>query len=360
MNKKINSAILVTALALSAVAAAEGPAATPVPTSAESTAGVTEAAGAPVQVEVFKGPRSKRVKPPAYPSIEQANGRDGWVALNFMIDPQGKPYEITIMESTGNEALEQAALKAARDWEFEPATLNGVPIDAGHALKVNFRLSGESGANTSFVRAYREFNAAITAQDRAKADAAMAKLEVRNLYEDAFYGLAQYHYARLWGTKDQERIALKRAIASEDDANFLPKDTFRATLESLLPLQILQHDFAGALATWSKLEKRANAETKARWKESINRIEALRTDSSPYTVAGDFADSPLWGFPLFRNRFHIAVASGRIAEIKLRCDKKYVFFKYDPEVEYTVSRNYGACGMELVGDPGTKFTLTQS
>ena len=83
MKKKINSAILVTALALSTVAAAEGPAVTPVPATVESPtptsdAGAPEAAGPPVQVEVFKGPRSKRVKPPAYPSIEQANGRDGW------------------------------------------------------------------------------------------------------------------------------------------------------------------------------------------------------------------------------------------------------------------------------------------
>jgi hypothetical protein len=29
-------------------------------------------------------------------------------------------------------------------------------------------------------------------------------------------------------------------------------------------------------------------------------------------------------------------------------------------VEYTVLPQYGACDMELVGDPGTKFVLKQS
>jgi TonB family protein len=277
-----------------------------------------------------------------------------------MVDPHGKPYEIAVIDSTGNEVLEQTAVKAAQDWEFEPATLDGTPIDAGLTLKVHFRLTGESGASPTFVKAYGVFNRAVTTQDRAKADAAMARLKVQNLYEDAFYGLAQYQYARLWGTKDHQRIALTRAIASEDDANFLPPDAFRATLETLLPLQIEQKDFAGALMTWRKLEKVASAETKARWQEPISRIRALRADPSPYSIAGDFADAPSWAFRLFRPRFHIVVSSGRIAEIKLRCDKKYVFFKYDPEVQYTVSQKYGACGMELVGDPGTKFTLTQS
>jgi TonB family protein len=200
-----------------------------------------------------------------------------------MVDPQGKPYEITVIESTGNKALEKAAVEAAEDWEFEPATLNGTPIDAGHTMKVGFVLTGASGASPAFVKAYGAFNRALVSQDRARTDAAMAKLKVENLYEDAYYGLAQYQYERQWGTKAQQCAALKRAIASEERANFLPPDTFRA-----------------------------------------------------------------------------ALTSGRIAEIKLRCAKKYVFFKYDPQVQYTIAPEYGACGMELVGDPGTQFTLTQS
>jgi TonB family protein len=340
MHKNVTRAILAAALALTTLAAAQTP--------------------APVEVEVFKGPKSKRVEPAKYPFSERAQGRDGWVALNFMVDPQGKPYEITVIDSTGNKVLEKAAIEAAKDWEFEPATLNGVPIDAGHAMKVGFVLIGGSGASPAFVKAYGAFNRALASQDRAKTDAAMAKLKVENLYEDAYFGLAQYQYARVWGNKTQQCNALRRAIASEDRANFLPPDTFRAALENLLSLQIQQKDYAAALATWRKLEKIAPAEMKANWQAPIDKIEALRTDTTPFAVAGEFTDAPLWTFSLFRPRFHIALTSGRIAEIKLRCDKKYVFFKYDPQVQYTIAPEYGACGMELVGDPGTKFTLTQS
>jgi TonB family protein len=338
MNKNITRTILAAALVLTTVAAAQTP--------------------TPVEVEVFEGPRSKRIAPAKYPHAERSQGRDGWVTLNFMVDPQGKPYEIAVIESTGNQGLENAAVEAAKDWEFEPATLDGRPIDAGLTMTVSFILTGDSGANHAFVKAYGSFSSAIASKDRAKADEAKAKLKVQNLYEDAFYGLAQYQYARLWGTQLEQALGLKRAVAI--DGTFLPQPTFRGALENLLRLQIQEKDFAGALKTWRKLEKLATPQMKAHWQEPIGRIEALRADTSPYAVAGEFLDSPSWRYSLFRKRFHIAVTSGRIAEIKLRCDKKYVFFKYEPEVQYTTAPEYGACDMELAGDPGTKFTLTQS
>jgi hypothetical protein len=186
------------------------------------------------------------------------------------------------------------------------------------------------------------------------------QLTITNLYEDAYYGLAQYEYARQWGTEQQQLAGIRRAIAGEDDANYLPKAAFRTTLEVLLQLQVKTNDFGGALDTWSKLSEHADAEMRARWEDPIRRIVALRADPRPYTVSGEFSRAPWWEFQLFTSRFQIEVDSGRVSEIKLRCDKKYVFFKYEPGVQYTVSEKYGACGMELVGDPGTKFRLIQS
>jgi TonB family protein len=317
-------------------------------------------AEAPVDVEIFKGVRSKRVNPPAYPQNERRLGRDGWVHLNFMVDPQGKPYEIMVTDSTGNEELEKAAIKAAEKWEFEPATLQGVPIDSGHTMKINFVLSGGSGADPSFIKAYKGFAAATKSKDRALADAALAKMKVQNLYEDAYYNLAQFEYARIWGTQAQQLTAIKRAIAEEGNANYLPKSTFVAGLDVLLGLQIKTNNFAGALETWKKLQKLADAELLARWQPIIDKVIAIRGGNTPYAVEGEFGDTSSWYFPLFRKRFQIALTSGHVADIKLRCDKRYVFFKFDPQMLYSISDKYGACSMELVGDPGTKFQLIQS
>jgi hypothetical protein len=67
-----------------------------------------------------------------------------------------------------------------------------------------------------------------------------------------------------------------------------------------------------------------------------------------------------WHHQLFKDHFQIAVASGKVSDIKLRCKKAYVFFHYQPGVQYKVESRSGNCWMELIGEPGTTFDLTQS
>ena len=72
---------------------------------------------------------------PTYP-LASAEGGEGWVILNLMVDPEGKPYEATVVESTGNPALEKAALEAPRV-ALRTGPMNGTPIDAGGNYKVS-------------------------------------------------------------------------------------------------------------------------------------------------------------------------------------------------------------------------------
>jgi len=66
-----------------------------------------------------------------------------------------------------------------------------------------------------------------------------------------------------------------------------------------------------------------------------------------------------WSLKLFKRRFRIEVAEGYISQVKLRCDKGYLYFAFDPKLRYTVDDKYGVCMMELLGAPGAKFTLFQ-
>lgn len=54
--------------------------------------------------------------------------------MNFMVNPEGEPYEIEVTDFVGDEAFRKAALKAVETWRFEPAMLNGEAIDAGHCV----------------------------------------------------------------------------------------------------------------------------------------------------------------------------------------------------------------------------------
>jgi hypothetical protein len=86
----------------------------------------------------------------------------------------------------------------------------------------------------------------------------------------------------------------------------------------------------------------------------------LQQKSAPYSVTGTIGDGSSWFITLFKKNFQIEVVSGRVAEIKLRCDKDYVLFRYEPEMNYKVADRLDKCQMEVVGDPATTFKLIQS
>ena len=94
-------------------------------------------------------------------------------------------------------------------------------------------------------------------------------------------------------------------------------------------------------------------------RETADRLETLRLDDSAYSVPGDFGDQFTWGFSLFKDEFLFEDVAGQVEEIKLRCAKKYLFHRFHPDTRYQVDQDYHPCHLELIGDPGTTFTLTQ-
>ena len=53
------------------------------------------------------------------------------------------------------------------------------------------------------------------------------------------------------------------------------------------------------------------------------------------------------------------VAQGSISDVKLRCKKHYLDFRFDPTLNYEITGKDGDCSLELDGVLGTRFTLVQ-
>jgi TonB family protein len=88
----------------------------------------------------FSQIRIKRQPPvPPYPAYAKARGIQGIVVVLVTIDPTGTPVLVEPME--GPQALLSMAIGYALDWEFEPARVNGVPVDARFRLTMDFKLN---------------------------------------------------------------------------------------------------------------------------------------------------------------------------------------------------------------------------
>lgn len=76
---------------------------------------------------------------PQYTEIARKARIQGVVIVQAIINKQGNVTDVKVLKGLPM-GLDQAAVEAIRKWRFEPATLNGKPVDVYYNLTVNFTL----------------------------------------------------------------------------------------------------------------------------------------------------------------------------------------------------------------------------
>ena len=90
----------------------------------------------PQSVSGFTPAKALKKAEPTYPEIARNNNITGSVVVEVMINEKGKVIKGAAL--SGPLQLKQAAVDAARRWEFEPATENGKPSQFTTRITFNF------------------------------------------------------------------------------------------------------------------------------------------------------------------------------------------------------------------------------
>ena len=100
---------------------------------------VQPAATGPFQVgDGIERPRKIKDVRPVYPLPAQVARVGGNVLIEATIGADGKVHNARVLQSIA--VLDQAALNAVRQWEFEPSRRNGVPVAVTMVIVVTFAL----------------------------------------------------------------------------------------------------------------------------------------------------------------------------------------------------------------------------
>ncbi len=313
-------------------------------------------------VETFKPSKLTDAPKPRYPAGYAARNKEGWVTLAMMVDPQGKPYDIIVANSSGDPNFEKEAIRAAKKFTYDPAVMGDTAIDSGAAVSISFALSGRPGASRRFIHLYRLVNDAIHAEDRARADELLGKIDVLevNLYEEAYRQLVLFSYFSKWGSQKEQLLAIERATYIDEDNGFLPDSLLISALSTRMHLEARLQRIRDAMVTADTLlrfdlsEAQHQAVTGLRG-QLQNALESNHT----FHVVDDISDAYRFGHRLARRSFSFQDIDGDIAELRLHCEKAFLGFAYEQDMRYTVPESAGNCLLTAIGDPGTTFTLVE-
>ncbi|MGD8960614.1 MAG: TonB family protein [Desulfobacteraceae bacterium] len=99
--------------------------------------------GSPNSAETIRQPAVplyRRNPPPPYPRIAKARGYQGRTLLKVLVGPDGRVKEITVAAGSGYAVLDEAAVKAVRQWLFEPARQGLAPVAMWVTVPIRFQI----------------------------------------------------------------------------------------------------------------------------------------------------------------------------------------------------------------------------
>jgi protein TonB len=84
----------------------------------------------------LKPPRQTYSVDPVYPPLAREARIAGTVIVDAVIDGHGNVVEARV--ANGHPLLIEAALRAVRQWKYEPTSLNGQPVSVELQVQVHF------------------------------------------------------------------------------------------------------------------------------------------------------------------------------------------------------------------------------
>ncbi|WP_181902132.1 energy transducer TonB [Thalassotalea euphylliae] len=340
--------------------------------------------------------------PPKFPVNEAKKGVDGWVRLSFIVEPDGTTSNVVILESTGRKGFERAALKALKQWQYEPAMENGKPIQqCKNRVQLSFSMNRDKdGVSRRFYSLYKDLEQAIADQESEEVDRLAARLkgfDIKTLRESFYKYQIMAKYAEFKGHKAQQLKHLtsaydfsssrkffeykQRQKASQVDAVGTKNSELEATEKlsvkaqnyyhfldgSLFPVLheklLLELDFGrvgDALNSVDKLLLLSSA--KPNWpayqQQKQTLIDFIASDA-PIITQGNIGKRDFWQHTLIRNEFQLTDVSGELHKLDIRCrNKRHVYTVNDQSV-WKIPQSWQGCNVLVYGDNNASFKLVE-
>jgi TonB family protein len=308
-----------------------------------------------------------------YPKEEDRNWSEGWVGLVVTIKADGSISEVAVEEALGAEALIKRAMKEVKGWRYEPATLNGKPVETyGTYLLYVYAFPGKDRVtvHSSVVKKFRNAQDLMQERKFAEAVTVLEKAFDRPAthYEQAMVSsLMAEAYLQL---KNRRQALIKVRHATFEDGKYINDEMIRPALRMRVVLAAQEGDFLDSLCTYSRLKLiglTGEKETDTSPADQVEKVVKIVTDAlnnpTPLTMPAEIFPDPSgvasWNRSVLRRKFAFEAITGTVDRFRLVCMTVQMEEKIDPAMEWSIPPEAGYCRIFVYGTPGSTFKFVE-
>jgi len=309
--------------------------------------------------------------PPSYPTRARRAGIEGWVIVGFEIGVDGKTNDLKVVKTSIDGYFDAAAIDAASAWTYKPATFNGEPVDRTYKrVRIIFSmLNSDGGVSGKFKNEYEKAASAIGAGDLVTAKNHIDKLESskrRLLAEVCYLDMLKSKYWASMGEDHKALTYVKRALVIAD--HVASNEIYINLLRRAIVGHAKSNDPGAALKNYNELlDADKNLDPDDPVHNLATKLTQMLEGDDPILASGEIfnacancrSQEPFWYHELNRNRFSIDQVVGEVDEVEILCGYHSVSVGYQPDVIWTVNKDWEECAVRVSGEKGTTFRLVE-
>jgi TonB family protein len=201
-----------------------------------------------------------------FPTVAASQALEGWVDVEFTVDTEGKPKDITVVDSS-SRVFEPNTVKAIEQFRYEPAFLNGVPVERPFVrfrYVYIFRAEDKNytqGVDSNRMARFRALARANDAKDDAEVDRLakeIVKAKTLSIYEHAVLAHMVADRALRLNDSKAAREAIERVPW---DVPSIPDNMRQRAWLLLATLNAYENRWAPALYAYGQLKTVGKADT---------------------------------------------------------------------------------------------------
>jgi TonB family protein len=115
------------------------------PAIAQAEAELASARQTSEQTNIVSAAALKRTRTvtPQYPDSARRKGIEGWVELAFTVGLNGSVSDVEVRNASPAEVFDDAAVRAVKQWRFEPVVRNGQIVEQRAMVRLRFAQANE-------------------------------------------------------------------------------------------------------------------------------------------------------------------------------------------------------------------------